>query len=106
MIWAWGSTAVKLRLSIAPGRREEGQQADALAALELGGDGRHAEAARRVGVAQAHDVEQQLLFGGALDHLVVLQAGVVEGGGADAGAAGEAQRGSEDRGGGGAKASR
>ena len=88
-------------VEVAPGGGEEGQQADALAALELGGDGRHRQAARRVGVAQAHDVEQELLFGGPLDDLVVLQAGVVEGLRAEAGAArqaqAEGQQGDEER---------
>jgi hypothetical protein len=82
-------------VEIAPGSCEKGQQADALGALELGGNGRHGKAARRVGVAQAHDVEQQLLFGGALDHLVVVQAGVVEALRPDAGAAAQAEAGSE-----------
>src|SRR5262249_27791762 len=61
-----------------PRRHEEGSQAEALAHLELGGDGRDRETARGVRVAQAHDVEQELLLGGGLDHLVVLETALLE----------------------------
>src|SRR5262249_47766265 len=40
---------------------------------ELGSNVRHGQAAGRVRIAQADDVEQQLLFRGPLDHVVVLQ---------------------------------
>ena len=57
---------------------EEGRQAKALGHLELGGDVRHREAARGVRVAEAHDVEKELLLGGRLHHLVVLEPALQE----------------------------
>ena len=58
-------------------------------AFELRGNGRYGEAARCVGIAQAHDVEQELLFGGGLDRFVVLQPGLLQGLRAERGAGGQ-----------------
>lgn len=84
-----GQDRCEAAVDVAACRGKEGQHGDALGAFELGGDGRYCQAAWRVRVAQADDVEEQLFLGGALDGFVVLQAGLVEGGRADAGAAGE-----------------
>src|SRR5262249_38919973 len=80
-----------------PRRHEEGSQAEALAHLELGGDGRYRETARGIRVAQAYDVEQKLLLGGGLDHLIVLETTLLERRRAEARAA--SHEGTEEKGG-------
>src|SRR4029077_4691990 len=74
---------------VGPRRGEEGDDREVLRALELRRDGGHREAARRVGVAKAHDVEEQLLLTRRLHDLVVLQAVLLQRLRTDRGAAGE-----------------
>src|SRR5262249_51449852 len=56
------------------GRGEERDRLEGGDDLLLLGDGREREAAGRVRVAEADDVEEELLLGGRLDRLVVAQA--------------------------------
>src|SRR5262249_30293048 len=82
---------------VAPGdlrarRDEERGQLEVLRDLELGGDGRDRKAAGRVRVAQADDVEQELLLRRRLDHFVVLEPAPFEDVGPEARATGEEGR--------------
>jgi hypothetical protein len=63
---------------------EEGSQLKVLGELELGRDGRHRQAAGSVRIAQANDVEEELLLSCGLYSLVVLDSALVEGRGTEA----------------------